>query len=161
MLEKIKEAPVFEELNFLFKHGIENVDPNNVAGFFKSRSYAYDHIVNLLSRAENEVIIATTDLGLVRKAEAMKPSFRKLKQAKVPVTIYAPLQTVDAKAAAEEIASYATVKKVSSPSRFTIVDNKDIVFMINDDVELHPSTDVGIWVQSPYFAQTLKTLLSH
>ena len=64
MVEAIQGTDVFDELNSLFKDGIEHVDPSTIAGSFKGRNSLYDHILNLISNAESEVIIATTSEGL-------------------------------------------------------------------------------------------------
>ncbi|MEK6900625.1 MAG: hypothetical protein AABX05_05865, partial [Nanoarchaeota archaeon] len=44
-------------------------------------------------------------------------------------------------------------QKVSS--RFVTVDSKDLVFMMLDDKDVHPSYDLGVWVKTPYFATAL------
>ena len=46
-------------------------------------------------------------------------------------------------------------------SRFCIVDGKNVVFMLTDDMETHPSYDIGFWVNSSYFGNTLKNYFEH
>ncbi len=43
------------------------------------------------------------------------------------------------------------------PSRKLIVDGKEIVFMIMDDEQVHPTYDVGIWINPPFFASALRS----
>ncbi|MDD5651443.1 MAG: hypothetical protein PHF86_13685, partial [Candidatus Nanoarchaeia archaeon] len=43
-------------------------------------------------------------------------------------------------------------------SRFAIVDGKELMFMALNDEEVHPSYDVGIWVNTPYFANALQNM---
>src|SRR3989339_823937 len=109
MVEEIQGTDVYSELNGMFKNGIENVDPASIAGSFKGRDSTYEHMLNLLSEAKNEVIIVTTAEGLARKVEHMKTTLRKLKQQKVNIRIAAPLKTQNAKDAALELKDIANV----------------------------------------------------
>ena len=158
VLDNIQGTDIFQELSLLFKNGIEHVDPSTIAGSFRGRNNVYDHILNLLSKAEKEVLIATTTEGLVRKMEYMKSAFRKLKQNKIKVRIAAPLKNEKAKAIAKELSEFADVKDVDAKSRFFVVDGKEIVFMVSDDKNLHESSEVGIWVNSQFFSNALTSL---
>ena len=42
-----------------------------------------------------------------------------------------------------------------------VVDNSEIMFMMMDDKEVHPSYDLGIWVNTPYFAGAMEDLLNN
>ncbi len=155
-IEEVQGTDIFEELNLLFKQGIVHVDPTTIAGSFKGRNNVYDQILNLMSNAEKEVVIVTTSEGLIRKVEYMKSTFRKLNQSKVKIKIAAPLKTDKAKEAARELYDVAEVKDIDLNARFVIVDNKDLMFMVNSDKNVHESTEVGIWVSTPFFSQALK-----
>jgi len=157
-VDGIQGTDVYNELNLLFKHGIENVDPTNIAGSFKGRNNVYDHMLTLMSNATKEVLIATTAEGLVRKVEFMKSTLRKLHNSKVEIKIAAPLKTEKAKDAAKELSEYANVKDLDVNARFIIVDGKDIMFMVSHDKEVHESADVGIWANTPFFASAMKAM---
>ncbi|HLC86630.1 MAG TPA: helix-turn-helix domain-containing protein [Candidatus Nanoarchaeia archaeon] len=157
LLEDVQNTDVFQELSLLFKHGIESIDPSSIAGSFKGRKNVYNHIANLMSNAKKEVIIVTTADGIVRKAEYMKSTLRKLKNNKINIKIAASLKTEEAKKAAEELKQYADVIDLDLNARFVIVDNKEIVFMVGDKV--HENADVGIWATTPFFANALKSML--
>jgi len=43
-------------------------------------------------------------------------------------------------------------------SRFCIVDGKEVTFMILNDDKVHPTYDVGVWLNTPFFAQSLQAL---
>lgn len=160
-VEEIQGTDVFAELNLLFNQGINNVDPSTIAGSFKGRNNTYDHILNLADNATKEVVIATTAEGLVRKLEYMKTTFRKLSNKKVKIKIAAPLKTEKAKEAAKELSEFAEVKDVNVNARFVIVDGKDLTFMVSNDEKTHESADVGIWVNTPFFAAALRTMFDY
>ena len=101
----------------------------------------------------------TTPQGLIRKAEGFKPIFEKLKKKGVNIRI-APQITKDAKAVANELANFAEVRHTDSKARFAIVDGKEIVFMTQDDADVHPTYDIGIWVNTPFFANAMEEMFN-
>jgi hypothetical protein len=38
------------------------------------------------------------------------------------------------------------------------VDDKEMLLMVMDDKEVHPSYDVGVWVTTPYFAKAMNDI---
>jgi hypothetical protein len=111
-----------------------------------------------IRNAERAVTIMTTSQGFLRKVEGLKPVFEKLKKRGVSVRIAAPLGK-ESKDAIKELAGVAEVRNVANPkARFCVVDDKDVIFMILDDKDVHPTYDVGIWVKAPFFANALNSL---
>jgi len=58
----------------------------------------------------------------------------------------------------KEVAKFAEVRQTKSKARFVIVDGKEILFMVNDATEVHPTYDIGIWVNTPFFAAALSEM---
>ncbi len=99
--------------------------------------------------------MVTTAKGLVRKADSLKSVFEKLKKKGVKIRIAAPIAKEQANVA-KELGKYAEVRHIEKmDARFCIVDGKEVMFMVLNDDNVHPSYDVGIWVNSPYFAGAL------
>lgn len=161
MIEEVQKTDIYSELNLLFKQGIEHIDPTTISGSFKGRNNIYTHILNVLGNAEKDVIIATTTEGLTRKVETMKSTLRKLNQNNIKIRIAAPLKTDKAKEAANELKEIAEVKDIDTNARFVIVDGKDLVFMVGSDKNLHESSDVAIWVNTPFFSTALKGMFEY
>ena len=46
-------------------------------------------------------------------------------------------------------------------SRFITVDSSDLVFMMMDDKEVHPSYDLGVWVKTPYHATAMDHMFNN
>jgi hypothetical protein len=101
----------------------------------------------------------TTSQGFMRKVEGLKPVFEKLKKKGVKIRIAAPL-TKETKGAVQDIQDVAEVKNTDGKARFCIVDGKELIFMIMDDQEVHPTYDVGIWVNTPFFAGALEGMFN-
>ena len=43
-------------------------------------------------------------------------------------------------------------------ARFCIVDGKELTFMVMHDENVHPSYDVGVWVNAPYFVSAMENM---
>tara|TARA_Y100000310_G_scaffold343471_1_gene451244 strand:- start:1763 stop:2584 length:822 start_codon:yes stop_codon:yes gene_type:complete len=158
-LEDLKKTEVVNELNTLHSQGIELVEPADLSGSLRGRHNLYNHLELTIRNAENSVDIMTTSQGLMRKIEGFKPVFEKLKKRGVKIRIAAPL-TKETVSAVKDISGVAEVRNADVKARFAIVDGKEIVFMIMDDNEVHPTYDVGIWINSPFFSTALSSLFS-
>ena len=77
-LEDVKKEPIFNELEVLYKTGVQKIDPYSLTGSIKGRDNMYAHLKSMLERAEKSIIIQTTKDGFVRKAKRYKAVFRKL-----------------------------------------------------------------------------------
>jgi sugar-specific transcriptional regulator TrmB len=156
-LEELKGTDVLQELNTLHTQGIELVEPADLSGSLRGRHNLYNHLELTIRNAEQEVIIMTTSQGFMRKIEGLKPVFEKLKKRGVDIKIAAPL-TKETAATIKDIENVATVKNTDAKARFCVVDGKELIFMVLDDKEVHPTYDLGIWINTPFFANAIKTL---
>ena len=156
-LEELKSTDVIGELNTLHTQGIELVEPSDLSGALKGRHNLYNHLEMTIKNAEKSVTILTTSQGLMRKIEGLKPVFEKLKKRGVKVRIAAPI-TKDCAGAVKDISTAAEIRNTTANARFCIVDSKEVIFMIMNDTEVHPTYDVGIWINSPFFASALEGL---
>ena len=156
-LEELKGTEILTELNSLHNQGIELVEPSELSGSLKGRHNLYNHLELVIKNAEKSVTIMTTSQGLMRKVEGLKPVFEKLKKRGVKIRIAAPL-TKECNAALKEMSGIADVRNTDSKGRFVVVDGKQLVFMIMDDQEVHPTYDVGIWINTPFFASAVENL---
>ena len=156
-LEELKGTEVLQELNALHSQGVELIEPADLSGSLRGRHNLYNHLELTIRNAEDAVTIMTTSQGLLRKIEGLKPVFEQLKKRGVKIKIAAPI-TKDCKSALKELGDVAEVRNTNSRARFCIVDGKEIVFMVLDDKEVHPTYDVGIWITTPFFAGALNNL---
>jgi sugar-specific transcriptional regulator TrmB len=156
-LEDLKSTDVIQELNALHKQGVELVEPSDLSGSIRGRHNLYNHMELTIRDAEESVVIMTTALGLVRKVEGLKPTMEKLKKRGVKIRIAAPI-TKDNMSAVNDLAGVAEVKNTPVNARFILVDGKEIIFMVMNDSDVHPTYDVGIWVNTPFFAAAMETL---
>jgi sugar-specific transcriptional regulator TrmB len=156
-LEELKATEVIGELNALHSQGVELVEPADLSGSLRGRHNLYNHLELTIRNAENNVTLMTTTQGFIRKVEGLKPTFEKIKKRGVKIRIAAPI-TKDAMSSVKDLKGVAEVRSTDSKARFCIVDGKELVFMVLDDKEVHPTYDVGVWVNTPFFANALDGL---
>jgi sugar-specific transcriptional regulator TrmB len=157
-LEDLKGSDVLNELNVLHTQGIEMVEPTDLSGSLRGRHNLYDHLEMAVRNAEKSVTIMTTAQGFMRKVDALKPVFEKLKKRGVKIRIAAPI-TKESFDAVKEVTNFAEVRHTNDiTARFAVIDGKELTFMVLDDAEVHPTYDLGIWVNTPFFANALESM---
>jgi len=157
-LERLKGDDVLEELNGIFTDGIKYVEPTDLSGALKGRQNIYNHLDMLIRDAQKTITLVTTADGLSRKLEILLPSLEKAKKRGVTIRIAAPI-TEENEHIAKDFAKVAEVKDVEGlRARFMVVDSEQLMFMLLNDEEVHPTYDVGVWLNTEFFAQALESL---
>ena len=158
MLDELKGSEVLEELNLLHNQGVELVDPTDISGSVKGRDSIYNHMDFMIKSAENTLTMVTSTEGLIRKFDMFKPQLKKAQKRGVKIRIVAPL-TKEVEDIAKDLSDIAEIRHTDNlPARFFVIDSKEILFMLMDDKEVHPSYDAGVWVNTPFFAGALENL---
>jgi sugar-specific transcriptional regulator TrmB len=157
-LEKLKNDEVLGELNNLFTEGVKFVEPTDMSGALRGRQNLYNHLDMLIREAENTITLVTTAEGLSRKMEVLMPSLEKAKKRGVKIRIAAPITQANIKVA-KELAKVAEIKDTKNlNARFCIIDSEQILFMLLNDDTVHPNYDLGVWINTEFFAQALEQL---
>ncbi len=159
-LDDLKGTDVLNELTSLHKQGIEFIEVSDLSGAIKGRHNLYTHLELMIKNAEKNITIVTTSKGLMRKLEAFKPELEKLAKKGVKIRIGVPV-TKEIAPMVKEVMKFAEVKNLDKfNARFCIIDNKELLLMVMHDEEAHPTYDVGIWVNTPYFANALTDMFN-
>lgn len=154
-LEDLKGDDVLSELSLLFTNGIKFIEPSDLSGSIKGRQNMYNHLDMILKGAEKQAVVVTTADGLSRKMESLMPSLERARKRGVSIKIAAPITPENYKIA-KELSKVAEVRAMQkSHGRFTIVDDKQLMFMLLDDKTVHPNYDVAVWLSSEFFAKSL------
>lgn len=157
-LEKLKGDDVLGELNGLFEEGVKFVEPTDLSGALRGRQNLYNHLDMLVREAEDTITLVTTADGLNRKLEVLLPSLEKAKKRGVKIRIGAPINANNIKVA-KELAKIGEVRDTTNlNARFCVIDSEQILFMLLNDETVHPNYDVGIWINTEFFAQALEQL---
>ncbi|MAG40125.1 hypothetical protein CMI41_04105 [Candidatus Pacearchaeota archaeon] len=157
-LEKLKGDEVLEELNTIFTDGIKYVEHTDLSGALKGRQNIYNHLDMLVREAQSTIVLVTTEEGLSRKLEVLLPSLEKAKKRGVKIRVAAPVTAAN-KSIAKEFSKVAEIKAVDGlKARFLIIDSEQIMFMLLNDDEVHPTYDLGVWINTEFFAKSLEQL---
>ncbi|HLD89329.1 MAG TPA: helix-turn-helix domain-containing protein [Candidatus Nanoarchaeia archaeon] len=152
IVDELNGSEILNELTLLHSQGIDLVDPSDVTGSIKGRNNIMNHIESAIKNTEKNVLIVTSEQGLVRKLEIIKKVLDRNKGKKIEIRIIAPL-TKDSQKFVREYKSYCEIRHTDKlKARFCVVDGKEMIFMITDDEEIHPSYDTGIWINSKFFS---------
>lgn len=154
-LNELKGSDVLNELSSLHSQGITYIEPTDLSGAIRGRHNLYDHLDMMIRNANKEVTIVTSEDGLSRKLESLKPAMEKAKRKGVSIKIAAPITTKNYKIA-KELSRLADIRDSKVKARFTLADSKEMMFMILNDKEVHPNYDVGVWITSPFFVSAMK-----
>ncbi len=157
-LDSLKSSDVLSELSSLHNKGIELVEPTELTASFRGQNKVYNQILLMLKEAEKEFVLVTTEEGLTRKIDFLARAFKKAHERGVKIRIAAPVQEAD-KQLLQLITPYAEVRHIDIiRARFAIADGQEIAFLLFDDNKIHPSYDVGVWVNTPFFSQAIQDL---
>jgi sugar-specific transcriptional regulator TrmB len=157
-LEKLKDDEVLGELNSLFSDGVKFVEPTDMSGALRGRQNLYNHLDMLIREAENTITLVSTAEGLSRKIEVLMPSLERAKKRGVKIKIAAPITQANIKTA-KELTKVAEVRDTKNlNARFCVIDGEQILFMLLNDETVHPNYDLGVWINTEFFAQALEQL---
>jgi HTH-type transcriptional regulator, sugar sensing transcriptional regulator len=157
-LENLKEDEVLEELTGLFTKGVKFVEPSDLSGSLKGRQNIYNHMDMMIRDAEKTITIITTAEGLNRKLEVLMPSLEKCKKRGVKIRIAAPINNNNIRVA-KDLKKVAEVRNIDKfKARFVVIDGTQLMFMLLDDEKFHPNYDIGVWINTEFFANALEEL---
>ena len=157
-LESLRDSNILKDLDSLHEQGIQLIEPNDLSGALKGRYNLYNHLEAMIKNAENEIILMTTSTGFLRKIEALRGNFEELKDRGVSIKVATP-KTDKALQIQKELKDLVEVRFTDRvEARFCVVDSEEVLFMTLNDKDIYPAYDIGIWVNTPFFAQALQQL---
>ncbi|MDD4878029.1 MAG: helix-turn-helix domain-containing protein [Candidatus Nanoarchaeia archaeon] len=154
-LEKIKSSDAFRDLDKFYKQGSEQIK-TEVVGLIKGRKNLHAQLKAMVSEAKKTVVIVSTSNGLARKGRVLQAELKKAKDKGVSVKVLSSAESLP-----EELKGMAELRKHKSSTRFVIVDDKAVLFMMDDDKDVHEAYDTGIVVNSGFFAKGFEHLFSN
>lgn len=154
MLDSIKGTQLFTELELLHK-GIEMVDHTVISKSFGARDASYLKMKQLVDNAQKSIILVSTENGIKGKLDSLRNNLKRADKRGVKIKIAAPITRTN-KAFLDKV-PYDIVH-TNLNSRFMLVDDKHVMFMMADDSLVAPSYDAGVWFESPLVAGALQKM---
>jgi len=156
ILDELHTSEVLGELGLLYDQGVRRIEPTELSGSVRGRTSLYNHMSTMINNSQKSVILATTPSDFLRKAEALKSAFVRANNRGVKIRVLSTIPTQESREAAATLEKAADVRHTStSLPRFCVVDGKDLFFMLLEDTKVHPSYDTGVWVNTPFFSNTV------
>jgi sugar-specific transcriptional regulator TrmB len=152
-LSRISETAEFNELQQIYKEGINPVKREDVSAALRGKSNISNQMREIIQGAEKEVIISTNAEELNSKIKAFSLTFEQLKKNKINIKI--ALSGEDE--LIKKISNTLGIKIKKSPinSKFFIVDREQILFHLSKE---NSGEDTAIWLNSEFFANAFATM---
>jgi sugar-specific transcriptional regulator TrmB len=153
-LSSLKGTQEYVELEQMHNSGISLVKSHDITGSLKGRANVMSRLRELLETASNEVVICTSVSDFEDKSRVFLSSIENLIKKSVKIKLILSGDNDKAK----KIFSKLNLKgKVTdSNARFYISDKSEVIFMVTPDGS---EEEMGVWLQSPTFTNSLNTML--
>ena len=157
ILAEMETSEVLQELVLLHSQGIEMIEPTDLSGYIKGRDNIYNHLESMINQANDSILLMSTEKGLIRKLPQLKKVLKKANKRGVTIKIVGPISE-ETKKIVEDLEGVELQNIDKVKARFIAIDNKEMAFMVLDDEEVHPSYDVGVWVNTPFFTKAFVSM---
>lgn len=157
-IEEVKNNPIWDEVVQMYDKGVKKVDPTKISGAIKGRHHLHDRFEELFSEAEEEILLATSGVELNRMIEYHFPSLKAANERGVNIRIAVSPEGVTDKNLKLGRELGEVKKLVDMDTRFVVIDGNELIFMLTSDQEVHPSYDTGVWIHSPFFTQSVRSM---
>jgi HTH-type transcriptional regulator, sugar sensing transcriptional regulator len=155
-METLKGSDVLDQLTQLHTTGIDTVEPSELVGMIKNRDNVYNYLENMIKKAEKSIYIMTSAEGMIRKIEHIEKTLRKAAEKGVNIKILVP-HNKETERLEKELKGIVEVKNCTDvKSRFILIDDTKLLFFITNDKDVHPSYDVAVWIETSFFAESIK-----
>jgi sugar-specific transcriptional regulator TrmB len=147
-IETLKNSPTIDELETIYKDGMNLIQPFEMTGTLKGKHSINQHLGSLFKKAAKEIRIITTENGLNELYSMHFNSLKRISKRGVKLRILAPLGDTAPVKAFSQIAEMKNVKKPLN--RVYTIDDKHVIFALTDDKKVHQTQDVAFWAQSQH-----------
>jgi sugar-specific transcriptional regulator TrmB len=155
-MDELRKSDVLEQLTQLHTTGIDMVEPTDLVGMIKNRDNIYDYMESMIKKAEKSIYITTSAEGMIRKIQHLEKSLRKVADKGVIIKILVP-HNKETEKIEKELKGIVEIKNFTDiRSRFILVDDSKLLFFITNDKDVHPTYDVAVWIETSFFAESMK-----
>ncbi len=155
-LSKIRETAEFEELESLYREGINPIKREDITAAIKGKSNISNYLREILENAKEEVIICSSAVEIYSKVKLFESTIELLKKANIKINfaLSGDQELIDKISKALKV----EIKKINIDSKFFIVDRTEILFYLSNT---NTNQDTAIWLNSDFFANAFATLFDN
>lgn len=152
-LSNLKGTAEYEELVQLHKEGISPVKLEELSGHIKGRANILSKMKEMIDSAQKEIAIHTTVEDFEDKSRVLISVLNKIKDGvKLKISLSGDSYKVKRMALRNDL----KIKESAQPGKYFIIDKKEMLLMIHPE---NFSDEIGVWINSPYFASSLTNLI--
>lgn len=152
-LLKIKSTNEYEELESLYREGVNPIKREEVSASLKGKSNISNHLREILGNAEKEVIICTNAKEFASKLKLFSQTFNNLKKSNIKVKVALSGDASLIKQLSDKTG--IKIKKAEIDAKFFIVDRREILFYLSNEPG---QDDLAIWLNSEFFSEAFGSL---
>jgi len=155
-LAKVKETEEFNQLNNLYKNGINPIKKEEISSSITGKSNISNFIKDIIRNAEKEVIICLDAEEVKSKFKLFYETISILKDMKIKIkmVLYGDSNLIKELEKRFEI----KIKSTNIKAKFFIVDKNQILFYITDDKGNKNQEDIAVWLNSDFFVDSFASL---
>ncbi len=153
-LSNLKGTAEYDELVTLHRDGISPIRLEDLSGHIKGRSNILSKLKEMIGTADKEILIHTTIDDFEDKSRVLLSILKNINQEKVKlkISLSGDVHRVKRFASRNDL----KIKESEQNGKYFVIDKKELLLMINPE---SAEDEVGVWVNSPYFANSFTSML--
>jgi len=155
-LSNLKGTKEYIELEQLHDTGITPIKTDEITGSIRGRSNAVSKIREVLESAKKEALICTSVADFEDKSRVLIPTLEKLNKNNIKIRV--ALSGEPEKIKKINAKFNLKAKPHDSNARVFISDRREVLFMTTSE---NADEEMGVWLDSPFFAEALHTIISN
>ena len=155
-LSKVRETAEYEQLEQLYKGGINPVRREDLSAALKGKTNITNHLREILQNATKEVIICLNAEEMKSKMKLFQQTFDNLKKADIKIKVALSGDESLIKKIAEILK--VKISKIDIDTKFFIIDRKEILFYLLKENKESNDEDIAIWLNSEFFGDAFTSL---
>jgi HTH-type transcriptional regulator, sugar sensing transcriptional regulator len=152
-IDKLSGSPLLNELEGIYKKGMNLVEPYELTGTLKGKHIIDRHMQSIFKQARKNINILTTEQGLKDLHSNHYRVLKKISKRGIKLKVAAPFKD---SSILKSMSMIGDMKNIKNPaSRLCTVDKKHLLMALTSDKDVHDSQDVAFWVSSNHAVENI------
>ena len=153
-LVNLKGTQEYTELEQIYTSGIDPIKSQDITGALRGRSNIIAKLREMFDNAKKEVFVCTSVSDFDDKSRALIPVLERAdkKEIKIKLALSGELDKIKKLNSKHNLKA----KQIDSNARLFMTDKKEILFMITP---MNFEEEIGIWLNSQYFADSMSEVI--
>ncbi len=153
-LSNLKNTSEYSELVQIHKEGLSPIKLEELSGHIKGRSNILSKMKEMVLSAQKEILIHTSIDDFEDKSRVLLSMLKNIDTEKVKLKI--SLNGDQHRIRRFALRNELKVKESEQNGKYYIIDKKELLLMTHPE---NAEEEIGVWVNSPYFANSITAML--